>query len=496
MKWKITRNNLPVKTKDIPLYGFEKFRTGLIDAVNKGLRPVAFFGYRTGKSLLLYTVLANDEDSTLNIGASDMTGYTSYPSLAARCPKLWNFENEFYEEFGIRPEGHPWIRGVRFGHDRFDPENTMEKYPFFSLDGDEVHEVAVGPIHAGVIEPGHFRFMCHGEKVYHLEIQLGYQHRGIERMMTTSRLKHPVHLAESIAGDSVIAHAGTFARAVEGLGGVKITGRAETIRAVALEMERVAIHLGDLGALAGDVAYLIGNSVYGSIRTLVINSLLSLCGSRFGRGLIRPGGVVFDIHGDLSGELLKTMKKAGEDVERMSERMFESPSVLSRFENTGKVTRETAENIGMVGLPARASGLSLDVRSDYPWGAYRNYPVHKVTMDSGDVFARAYMRFVEIKQSLQFIAEQLNDLKEMQPLLVAPGKTGPEQFIVSMTEGWRGEIVHAVITGKKGEMKRYKIKDPSFNNWFGLAQAVRGNGISDFPLCNKSFNLSYCGHDL
>ncbi len=496
MKWKITRNNLPVKTKSIPVYEFKKFRSGLIEAINDGLRPVGFFGSRSGKSLVLYAVLASDEDSTLSIASSDMTGCSSYPSLTPLCPKLWNFENELYEEFGIKPEGHPWIRGVRFGHDRFNSESGMSSFPFFTMAGEEVHEVAVGPIHAGVIEPGHFRFMCHGENVYHLEIQLGYQHRGVESLMVNNRLKYPVHLAESIAGDSVIAHAGTFARAVEGLGAVKITGRAESIRGIALEMERTAIHLGDLGALAGDVAYLIGNSVYGAIRTVVINSLLMICGSRFGRGLIRPGGVAFDIDEDLSGEIVKILEKAGDDVERMSERMFESPSVLSRFENTGKVSGETAEKIGMVGLSARASGLALDIRSDHPYGIFRNYPVHKVTMDSGDVFARAYMRYVEIKQSLQFIIEQLDVLKEKQPVLLPPGKTGPEQFIVSMTEGWRGEVVHAAITGKKGEIKRYKIKDPSFNNWFGLAQAVRGNGISDFPLCNKSFNLSYCGHDL
>lgn len=496
MKWKITKNNIPVKIKSIPLIDLKKFRSGLIDSINNGLRPVAFFGYKAGKTLLLYSVLANDEDSTLSIASSDMTNYTSYPSIAAECPKLWNFENEFSEEFGIKAEGHPWERGVRFGHDRFKSENSMEKFPFFTMNGDEVHEVAVGPVHAGVIEPGHFRFMCHGEKVFHLEIQLGYQHRGVEHLMINNRMKYPVHLAESIAGDSVIAHASAFVQAFEGLGAVRISGRAESIRAIALEIERVAVHLGDLGALAGDVAYLIGNSVYGAIRTVAINSLLMICGSRFGRGLIRPGGVAYDIHEDLSGELLKRMSKIGEDTERMSERIFESPSVLSRFENTGIVTCETAKKIGMVGLSARASGLALDVRSDHPYGTYRNYPVHKVTMDSGDVFARAYLRYVEIKQSLQFITEQLKELKEKQPVLLPLKKTAPDQFIISMTEGWRGEIVHGIITGKKGEIKRCKIKDPSFNNWYGLAQAVRGNGISDFPLCNKSFNLSYCGHDL
>ncbi len=496
MNWITTRNNKPVPLKKIPVLDIETLREESITQVKNGRRVIGFFGARKPSGVMLYVVLADDENSMVSIAAADLKKAKSYPSFAAASTPFYIFENEFHEEFGIVPEGHPWLKPVRYPVDRADRAQTMENFPFFTMDGEEVHEVAVGPIHAGVIEPGHFRFMCHGETVHHLEIQLGYQHRGVERLFVEADRRFTPHLAESIAGDTVIAHASAHADAMESLGGIEISRRAQSIRGIALEMERAAIHIGDLGAIANDVAYLLGNSVYGATRTLVINSLLAICGSRFGRGLIRTGGVVRDIAPELASELAKTLSKVYRDVELMSETMFSSPSVLSRLEQTGIVTTERALEIGMVGLAAKASGIPLDVRSDHPFGIYRYFPVHKISMDSGDVFARAYLRYAEIKQSLNYILEQLEGIPEDAHLLTPVKKTQGESMVVSMTEGWRGEVVHIALTGKDGSLARYKIKDPSFNNWFGLAQAVRTNGISDFPLCNKSFNLSYCGNDL
>ena len=496
MKWIISKNNKPVKVKDIPILDISAIRSQIVRRLQNGLRMVSFFGLMSGKGVTVYVVLADDENSRLFISGADFGKETSYPSISKDVPAVWNFENEFYEEFGILPEYHPWLKPVRYSFDRPDRSKTMENFPFFKMSGEEVHEVAVGPIHAGVIEPGHFRFMCQGESVHHLEIQLGYQHRGVEKLFIKNRVAFPVHLAESIAGDTVIAHASAYAQAVEALSGTEISRRAQSIRAIALEMERCAIHIGDLGAIANDVAYLLGNSVYGATRTLVINSLLAICGSRFGRGLVRIGGVSFDINDDIIGELVKTLSKVDRDIEKMSETMFSSASVLTRLENTGAVSMELAEKIGLVGLAAKASGLARDIRADHPFGIYRYYPLHKITMNSGDVFARAYLRYVEIKQSINFIIEQLDALSAEKTLIVPPKKTASDSLVVSMTEGWRGEVVHIAVTGRGGAISKYKIKDPSFNNWFGLAQAVRKNEISDFPLCNKSFNLSYCGYDL
>jgi len=497
MNWIITKNNKPVKTKDIPQISIDILRKDIIEHFRNGKRVVSFFGNKQKDKIVLYVVMADDENSRLFISSSLFAENKEYQSITVEAPAFHIFEREFYEDFGIVPLGHPWLKPVRYSFNRFDHSKKIDNYPFFSMAGDEIHEVAVGPVHAGIIEPGHFRFMCHGEDVYHLEIQLGYQHRGIEELFASKKNPFILHnLAESIAGDSVIAHTIAYTNSIESLSNTEISRRAMAIRAIALEMERTAIHIGDLGAIANDIAYLTGNSVYGATRTLVINSLLAICGSRFGRGLVRAGGVNFDIDFKFAEQLKITLSKVYSDIELMSETMFSQSSVLSRLEKTGVVEREKALEIGMVGPAARASGVSIDVRADHPYGMYYYSPVHKITLDNGDVFARAYIRYVEIKQSIKFILEQLDILSEKENILNKFGALASENFVVSMTEAWRGEITHTVITDKEGNITRYKIKDPSFNNWYGLALAVRGNGVSDFPLCNKSFNLSYCGNDL
>lgn len=517
MNRQITINNRAVARKDIPCLSLTEFRAEMVKAYQQGLRVVSFFGLPTGEpggerntgGVLLYAVLADDDSSTLALTSTLFKEKQGYPSITVDCPPFHIFEREFYEEFGIRPGNHPWLKPVRYDFRRSDLSQTMANYPFFTMAGDEIHEVAVGPVHAGIIEPGHFRFMCHGERVHHLEIQLGYQHRGVESLFeqrgtggTAKQNPFPIHLAESIAGDTVIAHASACAQAAESLCNIEISRRAVAIRAIALELERIAVHIGDLGAIANDIAYLTGNAVFGAIRTLVINTTLAICGSRFGRGLIRVGGVRFDIPGPLQAKMKETLEKVSHDVLLMGETMFSSPNVLARLEKTGIIDIDKARETGMVGMAARASGIPLDIRADHPFGIYKSVPIHKFTMESGDVFARTYIRYIEIRKSIDFIMELLDNLPEGE--LMQPAKDSPmpslspcgDSFVVSLTEGWRGEIAHVIITDAEGHIERYKIKDPSFNNWFGLAQAVRENGVSDFPLVNKSFNLSYCGNDL
>jgi len=282
---------------------------------------------------------------------------------------------------------------------------------------------------------------------------------------------------------------------MDALCNISISRRAKMIRTIALELERIAVHLGDLSALSNDVAYLTGNSVFGALRTKVINTTMAICGNRFGRGLLTIGGVNYDISSELQNKILSTINELEDDVLLAGEVLFSSASILERFEKTGIIEKDTAREIGMVGPAARASGVGIDVRSDHAFGGYEFFPVHKLTLESGDVFARAYIRFVEIQQSIKILREQLNHLSEvsMKETFSIPK---PNRFVASLTEGWRGEIAHIILTDKDGKIKRVKIKDPSFNNWLGLALAVRDEGISDFPLCNKSFNLSYCGVDL
>lgn len=492
MNWIKTKNTETIDIKNIPVVDFTELREDIIENIKLNNRVIGFFGAKEGENgyvqIKLYVVLADDKNSELLISSSIFGAeQKSYQSLTQEIPAFHMFEREFYEEFNIEPLGHPWLKPLR---------NHKVEYPFFKMDGEEVHEVAVGPIHAGIIEPGHFRFMCNGEKVYELEIQLGYQHRNVEQLFLENN-KFSSHLAESIAGDTVIGHSLTYSNAMESLLNLKISDKAALIRLIALEMERIAIHIGDLGAVSNDIAYLMGNAVFGATRTLVINTLLEISGSRFGRGLIRTGGVVYDINKNLSDKIYKMLDKVLTDVNRMAKTMFSSASVLSRLEKTGILNKENAKKIGVVGMAARASGIELDIRVDHPW--YKKLSLTKIVFESGDVYARTYIRYEEIKQSVQIIRDLLVQLRvyENESLLIkTENYLMPNSLVVSMTEGWRGEIVHIAITNDKGELARYKIKDPSFNNWYGLGVAVKNNGISDFPLCNKSFNLSYCGNDL
>lgn len=488
-----TKNNRAIRSSEIPEVSLAELRTFVTDGCNSGQRLLSLFAGRD--PFRLYAILADDSSAELYLTSSSLEGVGSYPSITEETPSAHMFERELFEETGIVPRRHPWLKPVRYGIHRYDQKQVMEKYPFFSMDGEEVHEVAVGPIHAGVIEPGHFRFMCTGEWVHHLEIQLGYQHRGVMELFRRGSAKPMPQLAESIAGDTVIGYVLSYCNALEALAGCSVSRRAQAIRAVALEMERAAIHTGGLGAISGDIAYQPGNAVFGANRTTIINSLLAICGSRFGRGLVRPGGVVFDIDSDTAARVKANLLGAYENIKNMSEELLSSAMVLSRLQLTGVVSREDALAIGLTGFAARASGLAIDARVDHPWGTYSEIPVRKITQESGDAFARSYLRYQEIGESIDYVVKLLDNLPEGE-IAGEMGKPAPDSFVVSMAEGWRGPVITVMFTGGDGRVKTHRIYDPSFNNWYGLALSLRREGISDFPLCNKSFDLSYCGNDL
>jgi Ni,Fe-hydrogenase III large subunit len=495
LNWAETKNLQAVLLADIPQLPIDAFQTQILAGVNAGRRVVQFFGYQEPNQVRVFIILADDHLSRLSIATTVFGQEKKYQSLTPQVPALHLFERELFEQFGIEAMGHPWLKPVRKGIAGINA--TEQPYQFFGMKGEEIHEVGVGPIHAGVIEPGHFRFSCHGEEVFHLEIELGFQHRGVESLFIRHRERpgYLLRLAESIAGDTVIGHAGAFVRAIEALSGITVSRRAMFIRTIALELERIGVHLGDLSALAGDVAYLTGKETFAALRTTIINTSLAICGSRYGRGLLAIGGVQFDISHVLRQKIETTLKQAEEQIELAAEVMFSSVSTLERLEKTGVISQKTAAEIGMVGPAARASGRPIDVRADFPFGAYTQFPVHPITFQTGDVFARAYIRYIEIIQSFRIIYEQLANLngEALQP---QPATIRQNRLVVSLAEGWRGEIAHIAITDAEGKLQRYKIKDPSFHNWLALALAVRNEEISDFPLCNKSFNLSYCGFDL
>jgi Ni,Fe-hydrogenase III large subunit len=253
--------------------------------------------------------------------------------------------------------------------------------------------------------------------------------------------------------------------------------------------------VGDLGALANDVAFLPTASFCGRLRGDFLNMTAALCGSRFGRGLVRPGGVGFDVDDAIVSDLLARLDAAERDTAEAVELLWSTSSVMARFEDTGPVPTEIAETLGLVGLAARACGLVRDVRHDHPSGIFRFAHVPVSTWGTGDVFARAYVRWLEVQRSIDFVREQLRALPGG-PARAAVGALAPDHVVVALAEGWRGEVCHVAFTDERGRFERYKVVDASFHNWAALAYALRGQQISDFPLCNKSFNLSYCGHDL
>ncbi|RNC72620.1 MAG: hydrogenase [Desulfuromonadales bacterium] len=497
------RNGEAVAVADVASLPPVQFLQDIIDATDRGWRVASFFGVPTAAGATLWCVMATPAEGLLGIMRTEVEA--SFPSISRLVPQVHLFEREIAEQCGIIPDDHPWLKPVRF-HRCFVPDRdawgrrqadgiVVGAMEYFRVEGDEVHEVAVGPVHAGIIEPGHFRFQCHGEEVFHLEISLGYQHRGIEQHLLGG--PHPTTLfqMETIAGDTTIGHTQAYAMAMEALSGTVPSARAEILRCIALELERLANHTGDLGALAGDVAYLPTASFCGRIRGDFLNMTALLCGSRFGRGLARPGGTGFDLDARQAGELLERLAAARADLENAVNLLWETQSVMARFEGTGQVARETAREIGLVGPSARACGIDRDVRRDHPFGIYGVNPVAVAMEENGDVCARAHVRWREAEASLSFIEEQLRQLPDG-PVMTDPGPPAGGMVAVALTEGWRGEICHVAITDDAGRFARYKVVDPSFHNWTGLALALRNQQISDFPLCNKSFNLSYCGFDL
>jgi Ni,Fe-hydrogenase III large subunit len=434
-------------------------------------------------------VLAIDSDHTLLVARSEPAS-GAFESLAPRHPQVHLFERELAEQHGLFPTGHPRLRAVRIDHG---DGPAVQRY--FEVEGREVHEVAVGPVHAGVIEPGHFRFQCHGENVLHLEIALGYQHRGIEKAMRGGPHRATLAQMETIAGDTSIGHATAYATALEALAGTEVSARAHWLRALALELERLANHTGDLGALANDVAFLPVSAACGRIRGDFLNLTAMLCGNRFGRRLVRPGGCGLDLESDRAAHLRESLGLVLDEAAEASDWLWESNSTRTRFEGVGVVSTEQAIELGLVGPAARASGVVRDVRSDHPIGWYRHDRLPPAVWTTGDVFARARVRALERRHSGAFLLEMLESVPEG-PITTTLSSLQPGALAVALVEGWRGEICHVAVTDAAGRLTRYKIIDPSFHNWPALERCMRGQAVSDFPVCNKSFNLSYCGFDL
>ncbi len=491
-----------VALKDIPTVGYAALYDDLRERLKQERYHVAhYFALPDDSQLRFYIILLDDEEHRIMLASFTMDYYddTALPSLTALHPAMHPFEREIAELYDVEFDSMPWNKPLRFSFDRRNRNSTMDNYPFYTIEGDSLHEVNVGPIHAGIIEPGAFRFICNGENVLHLEIALGYQHRGVEKSFaaTDNRLRQTL-LAESVAGDSAVSHASAFVAAVEKLAGRDADASLVRERAVAAELERMAMHIADTGALSMDVGYQLGQVACEALRTMTINTTQAWCGNRFGKGLIRPLGT----NKPLTPEKIDTIRRNVAEICRRYDEVRQdiksSPTLLARYEQCGVVPRADMLRIGGVGMAARASGVGRDIRASHPAGVYASIPHESIVKRHGDVMARLMVRCREVLQSADLIERLLADFTPV-PNPSRPdyeAALAPESLAVGLVEGWRGEICHVAVTDAEGRIAAYKVKDPSLHNWLALALAVRGEGISDFPICNKSFNLSYCGHDL
>lgn len=493
-------NGQLVSRDSIPHLTLEDFLQQCQDIVSQGGYVVHYFAYLEAGALKLMAVLRTDK-----LYVADCDAAESYPSLTNACSQFHLFEREIAEQYAILPEDHPWFKMVRyhpnyrgvkdlFGNDY--SEDIPGNYDYYKVDGEEIHEVAVGPVHAGVIEPGHFRFNCIGERVLNLEIHLGYQHRGIEPLLLTAAPKRRSNIVENIAGDTTIGHSLCLAQGFEALTATPASGPARIIRSIALELERIANHVGDLGALSGDVAFLPPANYNGRMRGDFLNMSLLLAGNRFGKGLVRPGGVAIALKEDVRYTLQQRIRELRPQVEHVIDLLFTTPSVLARFEDCGAVDPGDAVGLGLVGPAGRACGLAYDVRRVFPSEHYGELVIPENAEPTCDVYARAKVRADEVKQSMDLIMAMLSSSTDTEPVSQVNHNLAPSSFVVTLNEAWRGEVSHCILTDAKSDIVRYKIKDPSFHNWNGLSLSLRDTGISDFPLNNKSYNLSYCGFDL
>jgi Ni,Fe-hydrogenase III large subunit len=443
-------------------------------------RLVSIFGSTDpdGTSRLHYIL---DVDRQYREFTTRITG--AVPAATAITPAAAWYERETRERFGIEFESHPDLRPLL----RHAPD-----YPFLRVGGEGVCEVAVGPVHAGIIEPGHFRFSVVGDTVLHLELRHFYTHKGTEKLFEGAPVLSAPMLAESVSGDNCFAHAVAYSQAIESAYGVEPPPRAQALRMVGLELERMLAHIGDVGAMCGDVGFTVPATYTARIKESLLRVSTRGIGTRFWRGLSVPGGMRHDLSDDGAVELRRAVAEAARDFAEIAKIILDTPSVQNRFEATGILTADAVRDLAVVGPVARASGAKSDVRRDHPYGRYREIAVEVPHFHYGDVHARARIRIEETRISAALIADALAALPSGSSLV--PVAAGADGEGLSAVESPRGELLYWIRI-RDGRVARCHIKSPSFQNWPAVPHAMPGNIIADFPLINKSFNLSYSGCD-
>jgi Ni,Fe-hydrogenase III large subunit/Ni,Fe-hydrogenase III component G len=477
-----------------------------------GGRLVALWGTdarQEGSGFKLHVVLINETGMVcLNVHLS--SDQPVYPDISRIFPAANRMQRAAYDLLGIYAhEGHDHRKWLRHGawhsgsfplRKDFDATESRaeepDAYPFVQVEGQGVHEIPVGPVHAGIIEPGHFRFSIIGERVLRLEERLGYVHKGTEKLFESKSVQQGAKLVGRVSGDSTVAYAWAYAMAAESIAKVTPTSRVLWMRALLLERERVANHLGDLGYLGNDVAFSFGFAQFWILKEQVLRNNAALFGHRYLMDKIVPGGVSVNLDAEGKRIIEQECDMLDQQVRILRNIYDEHAGMQDRFISTGVVTPKLAAELGLCGLAGRASAQAWDARVQFACAPYDKLDVQMATYRNGDVAARVIVRFDELFESLSLQREILANLiyEEEKPGLLE--KLPANGFGIGMVEGWRGEVMVAIHTDAQGNLTRVHPHDPSWQNWPVLEHAVVNDIVPDFPLINKSFNLSYSGQDL
>ncbi len=467
----------------------------------------------TDKSFKVFYVFGVPKENYFLVPYIKLVDTTEFPSLATALYATSIYESHIHEMFGITPVGYPGLLQPNILHDNFpahvypmrkdfavsqinDSKNKEHlTYKFFEVQGEGIYEVPVGPVHAGIIEPGHFRFSMAGEIIVNLEAKLGWMHKGSEKLFETLPLEKKLLLSERIAGDTSFAHSTAFAEAIEELAGLEVPKRATYLRVVFGELERLACHFNDIGFILSDTGFNFGLANGTRLRERIMQLNEKLTGSRFLRGVNAFGGVNHDIDTKTAEGMHSELIALEKDFTGLIEIAADMSVILNRLSGTGRLTNAVAEDHDAVGIPARASGMTVDARVDFPYAAYGEFPLDVAVETTGDVHARYNVRVKEVYSSIALIREALTKIPAGEVSTKGPLTLKKNAYAVGIAEGWRGDVVYFISTDANGEVSRVAVRDASFISWNLIPHCAPGNVLLDFPLINKSFNLSYTGYD-
>lgn len=458
---------------------------------------------------LYYTFALREAGKFVILKSQLAAGETTFLSITKEIHAAHLYEREIKDMFGLKPLGHPDERSLVFhgnwpdGYYPLRKDYPREQQPprvqkedvFSKVHGHGVYEIPVGPVHAGIIEPGHFRFSVAGEPIIQLEAKLYYVHKGLEKLAENCSVEKGCFVAERISGDETFANSLAYCQAIEKIGNIQIPERAEYSRVIFAELERLTSHLGDLAGICVDVAFGFAAFQFRLLRGWSYALVEELCGSRFLRNINKPGGLRQDFLISKEQRIVEALAPIRRELEDTIKIIKSNSLFIDRVEHTGILKHTTAVDMNTVGPAGRAAGICTDLRQEFPYAAYSRLKVVVPEHHNGDVNCRMNVKIEECFQAIELILEALENMHEgsvSEPI----GNLEPYRYALGYSEAPRGENIHWIMSGENNSIYRYKVRTPSFCNWPALCYAVKGNIVPDFPLINKSFNLSYAGNDL